>query len=152
MEINNCLKKYSGSYYEDMFGLSNTKTIDSFGCASKFLSEYALNADEYQYECVPKMQKVFCSVGVDEFDICTSPVSMLFQPDFKTTLQISSPMFTEETYHLIQKICHACGDRYFYIVEDSLEDTVFQLKIPVTTSWEQLKSEVYLGSFIQHAI
>lgn len=144
MEINNCLKKYSGSYYEDMFGLSNTKTIGSFGCASKFLSEFALSADEYQYECVPKMQKVFCSVGVDEFDICTSPVSMLFQPDFKTTLQISSPMFTEETYHLIQKICHACGDRYFYIVEDSLEDTVFQLKIPVTTSWEQLKS----GSFI----
>lgn len=148
MEITSCLNKYSDFYYEDMFGSSASKSIDGFNHASRFLSDFALSTDEYQDDCVHKMQKVFFPVGDADFDIRTSPVSMLFQPDFKTTLQISSPMFTEETYHLIQKICQVCGDRFFYIVEDSNEDTAFQLKIPVTTTWKQLQSGGFVSAVL----
>lgn len=148
MEITNCLKKYSDVYYEEMFGSSVTKSSDGFSHASKFLSDFALSTDEYLQECAPKMQKVFKPVGVAEFKICTSPVNMLFQPDYETTLLISSPLFMEDTYHLIQKICQACGDRFLYIVEDSVEDTAFQLKIPVTTSWEQLQSGGFISTVL----
>ena len=148
MEIVNCLNKYSSGYYEDMFGSFDIDTIDSFRRATKFLSDFALNADCYQQECVPRMRNVFKPIGVDEFNIYTSPISMLFQPDFETTLHISSPMFTEETYNLFQKICQECNDHFFYIVEDSDEDTAFQLKIPVTTSWEQLLSGGFISTVL----
>ena len=149
MEITECLNKYSDCYYEDMFGSSyNKKTTDGLSRASKFLSDFALSAYEYQQECVPIMEKVFKSLKTGEFKIRTSPVSMLFQPDYETTLHIFSPMFTEDSYHYIQKICQACGDSYFYIVEDSDEDAAFQLKIPATTSWEQLQSGGFISAVL----
>ena len=148
MEITSCLKKYSDVYYEEMFGSSVSKNNHGFSHASKFLSDFALSTDEYLQECAPKMQKVFKPVGVAEFKICTSPVNMLFQPGYETTLLISSPLFMEDTYHLIQKICQACGDRFLYIVEDGAEDTAFQLKIPVTTSWEQLQSGGFISTVL----
>lgn len=148
MKIANCLKKYSDRYYEEMFGLSKTKAIDGFSRASKFLSDFALSTESYLQECVPKMQKVYKSIGFNEFDIRTSPACMMFQPDFGATLHVSSPMFSEETWLLIQKICCACGDHFLYIIEESPEDSAFQLKIPITASWERLQSGSYISTVL----
>lgn len=148
MVIENCIKKYSDSYFEDMFGVSNTKAVESYSRALRFLSDFALDDNQYLQECVPIMQSVFNPVKANEFDIHTSSFNILFQKGFNMSLQISSPMFTEETYCFIQIIFQACGDHYFYIVEDSADNAAFHLKIPTTTSWKQLLSGGFISAVL----
>ena len=148
MVIEKCLRKYSDSYYEDMFGEAGANVIDSFNQASRFLSDFALSEESYKDECMPIMNKVFKFFQVGSFDIKSSPANILFQYGFNMSLQISSPMFTEEAYLLMQNIFKVCGDKYFFIVEDRLEDAAFQLKIPVTTSWKQLLSGGFISAVL----
>ena len=131
-----------------MFGLSCEKESDSYQNALSFLENHALSDDDYLHECIPIMQNIFKPIDAGEFDIFTSSLNMLFQQGYNMSLHISSPMFSEETYHFIQDICLACGDRYFYIIEDGDDTTTFHLRMPVTTNWEQLLSGGFISAVL----
>lgn len=144
MVIKDCLKKYSNGYYDDMFGFYGKVDTKSRHKAEEFLKSYALGNKDFQQKCLPLMQNVFKHSNNCEFDIRKSSANELFQEGFQTYIHISSPMFTEESYLYIQKICKVCKDEYFYIVEDNNDSSAFQLRIPATTKWENLVS----GGFI----
>ena len=78
MVIEKCLRKYSDSYYEDMFGEAGANVIDSFNQASRFLSDFALSEESYKDECMPIMNKVF-----KFFQVCIQVLTLNhLQPTF----------------------------------------------------------------------
>jgi len=148
MNIEECLKKYSNSYYENMFALSNTKTSDSYSHAIEFMHHYALSDEDYLRECYPLMEKVFKLSDSMEFDIYTSSLEILFQPDFHLFIHISSPIFTKENFLSVKNICKAYGEDYIYIVEDNYEETAIQLRIPSSISWNDLLSGGFMSNIL----
>ena len=150
MDVTSCLKKYSDNYYENMFGFFGEVNAKGQYKAEQFLKNYALSDSTFRQECLPVMQKVFKPFNTYDFDIRKCSFDTLFHDGFRTFFHVSSPMFTEESYLYLQKISKACGDNYFYIVEDSDDDFAFQLKIPTTTRWKKLMSGGFISSVLFH--
>ena len=150
MNIEKCLDNYSEAFYHDFYGMNrlinDEKALSQQ--ASLFLHRYAMSDSEYNSICVPVMQKVFKSSPSKTFNIREEPIGEMFRDKYKYFTYQSSPLFWDESYELIQKICSEYGDQYLFIIEEeSCEkdpDMAFKIKIPVNHSWEEVSNGGYI--------
>ena len=153
MNITDCLRKYSDDYYIQMFGShTQMRFEESYNNAHAFLRHFAIEENDFKRNCLPILQQIFLLPLNEAFDIYSMDLCQVFQHNYNMKVHILSPIFTSETYPMIQGISKAYGEKYFYVIEkeypDEDTDTAFKLRFPTDISWRELLN----GGFISEIL
>ena len=153
MNITDCLKKYSDDYYTQMF-VSHTQMRfeESYNNAYAFLRNFSIEENDFERNCLPIMQQIFLLSLNDAFDIYSMDLCQVFQHNYNLKVHILSPILTSETFPMIQRICKAYREKYFYVVEkeypDENNDTAFKLRFPTNISWMELINGGFISDIL----
>ena len=153
MNIQKCLDKYSDEYYRMMFALPTDKDDSvSYLKAKDFLERYALNNIMETEECLAKMCSVFKVVDYQWFDIEKMSLDELFKDEFHVFISLSSPLFQEENFLMIQNIEIKHGGNYLYVIEEETceedKDVAIKLRIPIDISWQEMKNGGFISDIL----
>ncbi len=154
MNVELCLKKYSGDFFRFMFGYNTIDEKKSYSDGKEFLEKYSIDSIAFQNECKPIMKQVFKMDEKQKYDMETMPIDALFYPDYCFFTYFSSHIFSKEDFLLIKDICRKYNEKFIYIIEregcEDYPEAAFKLKIPVDISWESLNEGGCITDVIFH--
>ena len=144
MDIENTVNKYSSELYKLMFGNQEDKYDGWYEKGRSFLLNYSISEVSEFKKCAVSMQKVFRLTASQSFELLTMDIKQLLRSELLHFTYISSPLFSEADFHLMQSIGKHFGDTLLYVVEyegcEDCADMAFKLKFPIDISWEEFTS------------
>lgn len=110
--------------------------------AQRYLEKYWLPSDEYNRKCHRLQNEIFVPQA-------TLP-DIVFHAQYEMLAFRGGCLFVQDEFEKLQHCFHEIGDKYFYVIEDTVGGRhesgypPFRMKYPASISWNKLIS----GSFI----
>ena len=133
-EYQGLLDKYFGTPSWDL-SLPRTEGND-IEMAKSYMERYWLADSEYEAYWKPIQEKIFISIyGLSEY---------IFPDSYELIAIRAGTLFIEESFNLLMECFRSIGDKYFVVIENSIDPIPFRFKYPTDISWAEFRS----GDFI----